>query len=666
MPAKPPPTTTTVSRRSRSGPGGQHRRLVEVRHQAVADRDGLFDRLEPDRVVGDAGDREGARDGTGGDDDLVVLVLVRLARDRRDRGDLVRVVDARDLRGDDVRALEVTTERDHRVTGLDRAGGDLGEERLVRHVRQRVDDRDLGFALAEVLLELPRGVETGVAATDDEDLGHGVRHGGTTPLGQRRRRASARRSDASDSSGDAERHQYTGDCEHHERQGAVAAGCPATAEAGIPARVAASAAGSGGDLDRRRRSARAAGSRRRATVQADPLREAAHRVLGRPTAGRRRDGGRGIHESVAVERIGRRLHRPAAGRAVWMMPVDDVVRRRVRDAPSAPAPRCPPRSAPRRSCRSTARAVPSADTPRSFSLGAETPIVMPCVDASTLARPVGSTPADRQHAGDRRGRADAGRAAPPVARRDDDHDVVLERVEEGVVPALVPVEGVRREREVDDVGAVVDGPAHRLGDLLGERHGRGRAEADRDRQQLRLGGDADHARCRVPCRAPAASEADPAAVVGVDGADGRPAVRRSRRPRHPCRRRRRRANSTGPRADAGVDDRDRARPRRGWSATPRGCRSRRASTRRRGPGRLGSSGAGRRGRRGRAAAQDGAATARERGDARSIRRAVSRGARGSSARAARLGAHAARRATSDDSASARSPIGLTPGPAASA
>ena len=37
--------------------------------------------------------------------------------------------------------------------------------------------------------------------------------------------------------------------------------------------------------------------------------------------------------------------------------------------------------------------LPSAETPTRSSLGAETPIVMPWVDASTLARPSGSTPA---------------------------------------------------------------------------------------------------------------------------------------------------------------------------------------------------------------------------------------------------------------------------------
>jgi hypothetical protein len=78
MPAKPPPTTTTVSRRSRSGrrAGWPRGRSCE---DAVADGDGLFDRLQADRVVGDAGDREGARDGAGGHDDLVVALLPRLA-----------------------------------------------------------------------------------------------------------------------------------------------------------------------------------------------------------------------------------------------------------------------------------------------------------------------------------------------------------------------------------------------------------------------------------------------------------------------------------------------------------------------------------------------------------------------------------------------------------
>ncbi len=48
------------------GSGGERGRLVEVRHDLVADRDGFLDGLQPDRVVGDARDREGAGDGSRG------------------------------------------------------------------------------------------------------------------------------------------------------------------------------------------------------------------------------------------------------------------------------------------------------------------------------------------------------------------------------------------------------------------------------------------------------------------------------------------------------------------------------------------------------------------------------------------------------------------------
>ena len=49
------------------------------------------------------------------------------------------------------------------------AGGGLGQERLVRHVRLRVDDGDLGLAAAQLPLQAQGGVEPDVAATDDQD-----------------------------------------------------------------------------------------------------------------------------------------------------------------------------------------------------------------------------------------------------------------------------------------------------------------------------------------------------------------------------------------------------------------------------------------------------------------------------------------------------------------
>src|SRR5690625_3924004 len=61
------------------------RGLLEVPDQRVACCDGLLDRLHSDRVLSDAGDREGSRDGTGRHDDLVVVVLPLVAARRADR-----------------------------------------------------------------------------------------------------------------------------------------------------------------------------------------------------------------------------------------------------------------------------------------------------------------------------------------------------------------------------------------------------------------------------------------------------------------------------------------------------------------------------------------------------------------------------------------------------
>jgi hypothetical protein len=127
MPAKPPPMTVTVSRRSRSGPAGRVDGLVEVREHPVADVHGLLDRLEAHGLVGDARDRERARHGARGDHDDVVLELIRLTDGRLDGRRLVRVVDVGDLAADDVRALQVAAVRDDRVTRLNGADGHLGE-----------------------------------------------------------------------------------------------------------------------------------------------------------------------------------------------------------------------------------------------------------------------------------------------------------------------------------------------------------------------------------------------------------------------------------------------------------------------------------------------------------------------------------------------------------
>ena len=152
--------------------GRQQSGAVEVVDEAVAHRDGLLDRLHADGLIGHAGNGERARDGAGGHDDVVVVELEWLPHLGLDRGRLARVVHTRHLRRDDTSALEVATVRDDRVTRLEGARRDLRQERLIGHVGQRVDENDLGFTLAQPLLELQSGVETGVASTDDENSGH--------------------------------------------------------------------------------------------------------------------------------------------------------------------------------------------------------------------------------------------------------------------------------------------------------------------------------------------------------------------------------------------------------------------------------------------------------------------------------------------------------------
>ena len=65
--------------------------------------------------------------------------------------------------------LQLAAQRHDDVPRLDGAGRRLGQERLVGHVRLRVDDDDLGPPARQLLLQPQRGVEADVAAADDED-----------------------------------------------------------------------------------------------------------------------------------------------------------------------------------------------------------------------------------------------------------------------------------------------------------------------------------------------------------------------------------------------------------------------------------------------------------------------------------------------------------------
>ena len=147
--------------------------LLEVDKHPVADRDGFFDGLKSDCLVGDSRNGEGAADRTRGDHDDVVVQLPRLAELWSDGRRLVRVVDCAHLGRDDLsRMVEVPAKPNDSVPGFDRPSRDLRKEGLVRHIWQRVNHDDFGFATTQQLFQLQCGVETGISAADNEDFWH--------------------------------------------------------------------------------------------------------------------------------------------------------------------------------------------------------------------------------------------------------------------------------------------------------------------------------------------------------------------------------------------------------------------------------------------------------------------------------------------------------------
>ena len=137
----------------------------------VAQADGLLDALHADALLGEAGDREGAGDRAERDHQVVEGQLVRLADQRRDRGDLAVLVDGGDPAGENLRLRQHASQRDDDVARGDAAGGGFGEEGLVGHVRPGVDDRDGRLAVAHLLLDAPSCVQAYVPTAYYEDPG---------------------------------------------------------------------------------------------------------------------------------------------------------------------------------------------------------------------------------------------------------------------------------------------------------------------------------------------------------------------------------------------------------------------------------------------------------------------------------------------------------------
>jgi hypothetical protein len=144
---------------------------VQPRQHVVAQEDGLADGLERDALLGEPGDRERARDRAGRDDEHVEAERRDVAVGQLDRDLPGGVADRRDPPGEHLALAQHPPQGHHDVARLDGARRRLGEERLVGHVRLRVDDGDLGLATAQLLLQPQRRVHADVPAADDDDPG---------------------------------------------------------------------------------------------------------------------------------------------------------------------------------------------------------------------------------------------------------------------------------------------------------------------------------------------------------------------------------------------------------------------------------------------------------------------------------------------------------------
>ena len=95
-------------------------------------------------------------------------------------GDAAPGVEPGDGSAHDLRVREGLPQVDGHVARVHVAAGDLGQQRLVRHVGAGFDDGDVEVHLG-VLLERPRDVEADVAAAEDQDLGSRTWHACTVP-----------------------------------------------------------------------------------------------------------------------------------------------------------------------------------------------------------------------------------------------------------------------------------------------------------------------------------------------------------------------------------------------------------------------------------------------------------------------------------------------------
>ena len=110
--------------------------------------------LHGQRVLGQSGEALQIDAGAERDDELVVIEIHRdAARALHDDHLLLVEVDAHDFGLTHLQPVQQLAERHHRVGGMDRGGGDLGQKRLKDEIVVGVDEFDLELAAATEPLE---------------------------------------------------------------------------------------------------------------------------------------------------------------------------------------------------------------------------------------------------------------------------------------------------------------------------------------------------------------------------------------------------------------------------------------------------------------------------------------------------------------------------------
>jgi hypothetical protein len=142
---------------------------LELAQHVIAQVHGLGDRLEADRVVGDAGYGKQSGHRAAGQHQPVPDQRPRPILDIDHRARPRGKIDRCDVPEQDLGARQLGPQRHRGSAGLQDRRRDLGQQRHVEHVVRGVDHDELGRLRREPALQRPQAMESGEPRSHDED-----------------------------------------------------------------------------------------------------------------------------------------------------------------------------------------------------------------------------------------------------------------------------------------------------------------------------------------------------------------------------------------------------------------------------------------------------------------------------------------------------------------